>query len=196
MPKTEERLMATPSAMRMKVIAGQPADGLRVGWQLEGMVRGERVQAQLFATESDEAARGLTVWIHGGTDPEAESPISSSSRRGALLELHWPHLGPRRDAKLSPLLTKCLTETVASQTLDAVWKRFAEQAALEVFASLTAVRAQRELRIGMSTQLHLDLRLPGTQPITASWGPASKTAENWSQQVRSFLEALRSPHPA
>ena len=180
--------------MRIKATAGRPERGERLCWQVEGMVRGERLGGTLFAPEKDEVAQALVVWVHAHTDPEIEPPISSSP--SALLELHWPLVGPRHDAKLSPLLTQCLTETTPSATRDAFWERFSDQAATEVATSLTAVRGQQQLQIGPSTELRLDLALPGTPPARAHWGPTSGASEDWCQRVLGFLKTLRPVGPA
>jgi len=186
--------MAATSPLRMKATPCPVELGHGHYWQLELMVRGERVRGTLFAPEREEPEPGLLVWVHGRTGREADPPIPSQP--SALLELHWPLVGPRHDPKLSPLLTQCLTETTRSEALDALWQRFAHQAASEVGAVLTAVRSQKELRIGPLTELRLDLALAGRPPAHRAWGPQADAATDWPGRVLDFLQTMRSTDSA
>jgi hypothetical protein len=177
----------------MKAISDSGSKPARTPWRLELDVRGERVQGRLFVSKkADKIHPPLVVWLHAQADEEREARLNSSEV--TLLELHWPLIGPRQDAKLSPVLARCVLDPEdASSASEALWERFSQQTCCEISAVLAGLQSQTECPIGEFSELILDLSFgekTGKHSVCRSSAHSSLDA---SGCVREFLSQLRPP---
>jgi len=181
------------SALRLKAISDPDSKAARTQWQLELDIRGERVQGRIFVSKKvNEINLPLVVWLHAQADDEREARLDSSEI--TLLELHWPLIGPRRDAKLSPILARCVLDPEdASSASETLWERFTQQSSCEISAVLAALESQTECPIGEISELILDLGFGEKTGKHSVWRSPAQGSLEAGDCVREFLSQLRPP---
>lgn len=175
----------------MKAVPNSGSSPAQAQWQLELDIRGERVQGRLFASaKADQTRPPLVVWVHAKADDEREARLNSSEV--TLLELHWPLVGPRQDAKLSPILARCVLGPDISAASEALWERFSQQTSYEISAVLAGVRSQTQCPIGEFSELILDLRFGEEAGKHSVWRAPAQGSLDTDRCVRDFLSPLHS----
>ena len=176
----------------MKAVPDSGSSPARTQWQLELDIRGERVQSRLFVSrKANRIHPPLVVWLHAKADDEREARLNSSEV--TLLELHWPLVGPRQDAKLSPMLARCVLNSGVSAASETLWERFSQQTSYEISAILAGLQSQTECPIGEFSELILDLGFGEEAGKRSVWHSPAQGSFDAGRCVRDFLSQLHPP---